>query len=216
MESLSPRLKRSGKKIPKRGDKEEEELPPSFELSKDDVFRAFEFFDVNASGILTMNSLKDRLSAFFPNLSSKEYRSLLESQDPSSLGKSEQESSAFTADALWEIIDTYQQQFYKPARNAASGMDPNTPKDNTHLIAVSSTFGAVKKFDPVKEAFKVYDPHGTGALDVQKLGGIMTRIGFGELSDDELAMLVKSADYDQDGKINLSDFRHLVSAMGRF
>lgn len=202
-----------------------EEHPPipPFELTREDVVAAFEFFDSTGSGVLTTSTLKSRLSAFFPNLTSKEYRFLLESPGTgggtSTMGHNTQENSDFTVDTLWELIDTYQQQFYKPARGAPTSNNnsaPSTPKSVAHNIAVNSTLDAVSRFDPVKETFHVYDPHGTGSVDVQMLGGIMSRIGFGELSDSELAILVKSADFDQDGQINLDDFRHLVCAKGRF
>eukprot|EP00796_Vickermania_ingenoplastis_P007186 gene7186-5048_t len=190
---------------------------PPFELTKEDVAAAFKFFDFNKTGVLTTSSLKDRLSAFLPNLTSKEYRFLLESSSLSTTGQSSQESNDFTVDTLWELIDTYQQQFYKPSRGAQSNSSaPNTPKAAAHSMAVASTLEAVSRFDPVKESFHVYDPHGTGSVDVQMLGGIMSRIGHGELSDEELAILVRSADFDQDGRINLDDFRHLVCMKGRF
>lgn len=201
-------------KIPS-GQQTEEAKPeaaPPFELSREDVVAAFEFFDSMGSGVLTTSSLKARLSAFVPNLTSKEYRFLLESPNGSGA-----EGSDFTADTLWELIDTYQQQFYRPARSSTSStVAPGTPKSTAHSIAVASTLDAVSRFDPVKESFQVYDPHGTGHVDVQMLGSIMTRIGFGELSDEELAILVRTADFDQDGHINLDDFRHLVSMKGRF
>lgn len=193
---------------------------PPFELTREDVVAAFEFFDSSHTGVLTTSTLKARLSAFFPNLTSKEYRFLLESPGSgagaSTIGQSSKEND-FTVDTLWELIDTYQQQFYKPSRGAApSASAPNTPKSLAHSIAVASTLDAVSRFDPVKETFNVYDPHGTGSVDVQMLSGIMSRIGFGDLNDEELAILVRTADFDQDGRINLDDFRHLVCMKGRF
>lgn len=197
-------------------------LPP-FELTREGVVAAFEFFDTSGTGVLTPLTLKERLSAFFPNLTSNDYRFLLESPGTNGVTSMNQKASqlennsAFDVEALWELIDTYQQQFYKPAKGVtAFSTIPNTPKSAAHHAGISSTFEAVSRFDPVKETFNVYDPRGTGAVDVEMLRNIMSRIGFGDLSDEELANLVQSADFDNDGRININDFRSLVTTKGLF
>uniref|UniRef100_A0A7S3D8C7 EF-hand domain-containing protein n=1 Tax=Palpitomonas bilix TaxID=652834 RepID=A0A7S3D8C7_9EUKA len=65
----------------------------------------------------------------------------------------------------------------------------------------------ITNFDPVREAFKVYDPHDTGYIDVDTLRHIFSNLGFGELSPDDVDILIKTADVDGDGKISLEDFR---------
>merc|ERR1711988_1291071 len=67
-----------------------------------------------------------------------------------------------------------------------------------------------KNFDPVAEAFKVYDPEGSGYVDTEVLRVIFESLGFGEITDDDLAILVETGDVDGDGKISLSDFRHML------
>ena len=42
----------------------------------------------------------------------------------------------------------------------------------------------VKNFDPVAEAFKVYDPEGSGFVDTEVLRSIFESLGFGEITDD--------------------------------
>ena len=42
----------------------------------------------------------------------------------------------------------------------------------------------VKNFDPVAEAFKVYDPSNTGFVDTEVLREIFQSLGFGEITDD--------------------------------
>lgn len=69
----------------------------------------------------------------------------------------------------------------------------------------------ITNFDPVKEAFKVYDPHDTGFVDNDVLRGIMSRMGYGELTKDDMDVLVKTADADGDGKISLEDFRNMLN-----
>jgi calmodulin len=64
--------------------------------------------------------------------------------------------------------------------------------------------------DPVKEAFKVFDPHNTGYLDSEVLKGIMSRMGFGEMSTQYMTSLIKTADNDMDGKVSLRDFKAML------
>lgn len=66
-------------------------------------------------------------------------------------------------------------------------------------------------FDPVKEAFKVYDPHDTGYVNTEILRGIMKRLGYDELNDEDMKVLIQTADVDGDGKISLEDFRQMTN-----
>lgn len=68
----------------------------------------------------------------------------------------------------------------------------------------------ITNFDPVAEAFKVYDPEGKGFVEPALLRQVFERLGFGALSDEDLSLLVESADADGDGRISLNDFRGLV------
>ncbi len=67
----------------------------------------------------------------------------------------------------------------------------------------------VSNFDPVLEAFKVYDPENRGYIDVELLRSIYTKLGLGDLTSEDLDILVKNADFDGDGVIGLEDFRQL-------
>ena len=68
------------------------------------------------------------------------------------------------------------------------------------------------KFDPIKEAFKVYDPTNTGFVDAETLRRIFQELGYGEITDDDLEVLVETADTDRDGKISLEDFRGMLGS----
>ncbi|KAG5190981.1 hypothetical protein JKP88DRAFT_256894 [Tribonema minus] len=68
----------------------------------------------------------------------------------------------------------------------------------------------VTDFDPVAEAFKAYDPDGTGYVDVEVLRTIFSNLGFGDINNDDLAILVEAADVDGDGQISLNDFRRMT------
>ncbi|KAG8345196.1 EF hand domain [Trypanosoma vivax] len=148
-------------------------------LTRADVEAAFAFFDVQNKKELKPRDLKMRLSAFYPNMTSREYKFLLD----------EGNGGPFTVDTLWNIIDGFN-AMRAPA--SAAGLD------NLH-------------FEPVREAFRIYDPQGCGVMDVDVLTDVMKRIGLGDLSQEEMALLINTADFDKDGKINLEDFRSLLN-----
>lgn len=252
--------------------------PPPFVLTREDVEAAFDFLDVDGSGLLTLSNLKERLSAFYPNLTSKEYKFLIE--DPSGIpnafstninsdfpqtartagspgpepfhggdqaGSPSNANSEMAAimdlyqgrpsgsvaraginiEQLWDLISSFQhlqhsvldgnptvagvsaQPSSRYAQSSgATNMDASMPSFN-NLISTDV-------FDAVREAFRVYDPRATKYVDEETLACIMARIGFGKLSDEDLAVLVRTADFDGDGRISLDDFRQLVNMKGRF
>jgi calmodulin len=68
----------------------------------------------------------------------------------------------------------------------------------------------ITSFDPLAEAFKAYDPHGTGFVDTDVLRSVFQSLGFGEITDEDLQILVETGDVDGDGKISLEDFRKMI------
>ncbi|CEL99346.1 unnamed protein product [Vitrella brassicaformis CCMP3155] len=66
-------------------------------------------------------------------------------------------------------------------------------------------------FDPVREAFKVYDPQETGFVDLAVVKQCFQQLGYGDLSAEDMRILIQTADADGDGKIGLDDFRLMVS-----
>jgi Ca2+-binding EF-hand superfamily protein len=56
----------------------------------------------------------------------------------------------------------------------------------------------------------VYDPHETGFVDIDVLKSIFSNLGFGEITQEDMNVLVETADVDGDGKISLADFRGMV------
>lgn len=73
----------------------------------------------------------------------------------------------------------------------------------------------IAQFDPVAEAFKAFDPAGGGAISEDLLRQAFISFGLGELSDEELDILKRSADLDGDAKITLDDFRDLLEGAPR-
>eukprot|EP01035_Chromulina_nebulosa_P023188 gene23188-30056_t len=71
----------------------------------------------------------------------------------------------------------------------------------------------ITNYDPVFEAFKCYDINNSGFVDTNKLKEIFSSFGFGKLNDDELDILVRTADIDCDGLISLEDFRMIIEGI---
>ena len=70
----------------------------------------------------------------------------------------------------------------------------------------------ITNFDPVAEAYSVYDLEGRGSLDVGKLNDMFASFGFGEISSHEMELLHNTADMDGDGVVSLLDFRMLLDS----
>ncbi len=68
----------------------------------------------------------------------------------------------------------------------------------------------LKNFDPVKEAFRVYDPNDTGSVDMAVVQDFFQLLGFGEISEEDARLIQEMGDADLDGKIGLEDFRLMV------
>jgi len=67
-----------------------------------------------------------------------------------------------------------------------------------------------KNLHPGAAAFKGYDPEGTGFVDVETLRGIFQNLGFGDITDDDLNILIETGDVDNDGRISCDDFRKML------
>jgi Ca2+-binding EF-hand superfamily protein len=51
-------------------------------------------------------------------------------------------------------------------------------------------------FDPVKQAFTVYDPNNTGFVDIDTLKRVFTDLGFADITDEDVVVLVEASDVD--------------------
>lgn len=52
-------------------------------------------------------------------------------------------------------------------------------------------------------------------MDTEILRSIFSNLGFGQLSDEDLTVLVEAADGDGDGKVSLADFRGMCDSVGK-
>ena len=136
-------------------------------ISKEEMAAAFGMLDTDNSGTITVSNLKKRLGVFFPDLSAKEYRFMMNNKKELSL------------EDLHEMLD-----------------------DND-----------ISNFDPVEEAFKLYDIGNDGFIDKTRLRDIFQAYGFDGMTKEDVDILAKAADVDGDGKITLSDFRKMMGSI---
>ena len=73
----------------------------------------------------------------------------------------------------------------------------------------------IDDFDPVKEAFSVYDPKKSGYIHPLLIKEILHDLNITDLSDEDLAVFLEAADYDKDGRIGLLDFRMINDGLRR-
>lgn len=52
-------------------------------------------------------------------------------------------------------------------------------------------------------------------MDTETLRSIFDNLGFGQVSPDDLAVLVEAADGDGDGRVSLQDFRGMCNSVGK-
>ena len=67
----------------------------------------------------------------------------------------------------------------------------------------------VADFDPVAEAFSVFDPTGEGHVDIKIVRDLFRSLGMGELTTDEVNLIRKTGG-NPSGYINLEDFRGVL------
>jgi len=74
----------------------------------------------------------------------------------------------------------------------------------------------ITNFDPVGEAFDVFDITGEGAADLDFLSAVFRQLGFERLSAEDMAVVMKTADVDHDGVISRDAFRHMLARANKF
>jgi calmodulin len=135
-------------------------------VNKIDLRDAFKMLDVENSGTITQSNIKKRLGIFFPNLTPKEYRFMLNNKKEMTL------------------------------------------EDLESLLTDNDLSG----FDPVEEAFKLYDVNGDGFIDKYRLRDVFAASGLEDMTREDVDILGRAADVDGDGKITLQDFRLMLES----
>lgn len=86
----------------------------------------------------------------------------------------------------------------------------NQPELSFEALYAMLAENELTNFDPVAEAFKVYDPMETGFVNMEVLVDIFSHLGFGTLTEDDVRVLLETGDVDKDGRISLDDFRRML------
>jgi len=81
------------------------------------------------------------------------------------------------------------------------------------LLALLSS-NELTHYDPVAEAFRCYDPNDTGYIDLDVFREILTNLGFGDITDQDIQTLIDTCDVDGDGRVSLADFRRMLPSGG--
>ena len=136
----------------------------------------------------TPADLKQRLGVFYKNLPAREYKFLISEPD-------------FTFNTLKKLLVNNELRDFDPVLVNRDALLARRIQTHTHTNAVQ-----IKQ-----EAFKVYDPQDTGYVDLETLRSIFSNLGFGEVTAEDVAVLIETADTDGDGKIGLADFRKMVA-----
>jgi Ca2+-binding EF-hand superfamily protein len=134
-------------------------------VNRGELKQAFEFFDVDKKGYITIHDLKRRLGVFYQNLSLREYKFLMNNKQE------------ITEQDLYQLLS------------------------QNELV----------NYDPVAEAFKIYDPKDTGFVDLNVFKEILANLGFGEVTQQDIQTLIDTADVDGDGRVSLGDFRRMLT-----
>ncbi|KAK8792837.1 hypothetical protein WA158_005001 [Blastocystis sp. Blastoise] len=77
------------------------------------------------------------------------------------------------------------------------------------LQMMAKQIQASENFDQIEEAFKSIDVDKDGYITKTELRQIMSKLGE-NLTDEELDTMIREADKNNDGKVDISEFRDLV------
>ena len=158
----------------------------SAQKTKTATFSIFSMASASASGGITIN--EDELKAAF------------EFFDVSGSGKITLKDLKSRLGAFYKNVPIREYKFLMNNQSELTLDDLRALLENNEI----------KNFDPVAEAFKVYDPQQTGFVDTTVLRGIFEKLGFGTITEEDVKILVETADVDKDGRISLEDFRKMI------
>ena len=87
------------------------------------------------------------------------------------------------------------------------GKQSLTQQDIAELLSSSPPMPG---FDPVQEAFRVFDPSSSGHVDAELLRSLLLSFGLTELTRADMTAVIDMTDRDRDGKVGLADFRKML------
>ena len=147
---------------------------------------SFASYDTDNSGYLDYQELRSALSHMGIDTSSEGVAHLLAAYDERPDGKMD----------IGEF------------RKLAHDMEGNTTSATT-----TSASGRVTYSDAVTAAFRHFDKNDSGFLDYNELRGALSHMGV-DTTDSGAAQLLAAYDERPDGKLDVSEFRKLVSDLG--
>ena len=153
----------------------------------------------SSRNIVSDDALKSAAAASSLRIEEDELSAAFDFFDVDSSGK-------LTAAGLKQRLGAFYRNIPAKEINLLLGEGPFT-KDSLRDLLANNELGG---YDPVKEAFKVYDPNGTGFADMDMLRNIFDSLGYGDMNEDDLTVLKETADVNRDGKIDLEDFRGML------
>lgn len=76
------------------------------------------------------------------------------------------------------------------------------------ILSIDDLYGILKNnelenFDPVTESFKYLDPQGIGQVNMERLKELFSFMGYGDLTENDLKLILEVGDTDEDGAISL-------------
>ena len=155
-------------------------------LNTDTVGASFAHYDTNNSGFLDYQELRNALSHMGIDTSASGAAQILAAYDERPDGKMD----------IGEF------------RKLAHDMEGNTTSATT-----TSASGRVTYSDAVTAAFRHFDKNDSGFLDYNELRGALSHMGV-DTTDSGAAQLLAAYDERPDGKLDVSEFRKLVSDLG--
>ena len=117
-----------------------------------------------------------------------------------------------TESELYDLLANHTLANFDPVAEAFKvSHTPHTPH-HAALPALSLHLPFPLTFHPFPLPMpQLYDPAGTGALDPEVLRGFLVQFGLTDLTKGDLATLLDLSDRDKDGRVNLSDFRKMLT-----
>jgi Ca2+-binding EF-hand superfamily protein len=128
-------------------------------ITAEEISSGFQILDIEKNGQLTIQALKKRLTTLFPG--------------------------EFLSERFSVLRFLGLEMTAKEFRFLMNNKKEITAEDLKELLIENE----LTQFDPVSDAFKVFDPDNKGVINEDKLRQAFISFGYGELSDEELQVL---------------------------
>ena len=183
--------------------------PKVVKPSLEEIKLAFSFLDIDKSGQVSLANLKKRLGVFFPDMTAKEYKFLMNNRKELTI----EDLSEFLAEN--EISDPD----FDPIAEAfkVKNKGKNCLARALFLVEWIVVIITTAITDTISIDWQAYDHKGIGSIKKERLREVFDSYGLAgpNLSEEELDMIFRNADVDRDGSVTLEDFRALVAGQSK-